>query len=173
LKKAVVAQPHHFGIDDAAVAFLTYRHSDVAYNWGRKYQNRHQRCLHCTKEKTLISARLYRYGPALLMMALIFFFSSLPGDLVDDISGPFDGLWRKVGHVVGYALLAFAFRHALGPHRYAGRLTILAAALYAVTDELHQAFTPGRGPSVWDVALDTAAAAGAVLLWHYFQNKQR
>jgi VanZ family protein len=35
----------------------------------------------------------------------------------------------------------------------------VAATLYAVTDELHQAFVPGRTPSVGDGVADAAGAA--------------
>ena len=38
------------------------------------------------------------------------------------------------------------------------------AALYAVTDEFHQSFVPGRYPDVRDVLVDTAGALVAVLL---------
>ena len=58
-----------------------------------------------------------------------------------------------------YAVLAALWRPALGGVWAPLALALLTASL----DELRQLFTPGRGGSVYDVLLDSAAA-GAVLL---------
>jgi VanZ family protein len=81
---------------------------------------------------------------------------------------------RKTGHVSEYAVLALLVLWALrksaeqpGPWspRHA-RLALLIAALYAMSDEIHQSFVPSRQGSIWDVALDSAgAAAGLILCW--------
>jgi VanZ family protein len=78
-------------------------------------------------------------------------------------------LVRKCGHVFEYfvfGLLLFrAFRATThgGATRWA--LNALAiAAIFAASDEFHQTFVPSRGASIWDVLLDTAAAALAVVL---------
>ena len=42
-------------------------------------------------------------------------------------------------------------------------LSLLICLLYAASDELHQAFVPGRGPQISDVALDFAGAATGIL----------
>lgn len=42
-------------------------------------------------------------------------------------------------------------------------------ALYAVSDEIHQAFVPNRGPSVWDVMIDTTGAAFGLILIYSFK----
>ena len=36
-----------------------------------------------------------------------------------------------------------------------GRIALFLAAVFAASDEFHQSFVPSRGPSVWDVLLDT------------------
>ena len=41
---------------------------------------------------------------------------------------------------------------------------LLAAAVYAASDEIHQAFVPGRGPAVTDVLLDSAGALCGILI---------
>ncbi len=47
------------------------------------------------------------------------------------------------------------------------------AAAYAVTDEIHQAFVPGRQAQVGDVLIDTAGAAlGIAALWLYGRRKK-
>lgn len=60
---------------------------------------------------------------------------------------------KKGGHMVGYGLLALAFWHALEWKSDRRWLAWLLTVLYAVTDEIHQAYVPGRNPSVWDVVI--------------------
>jgi len=129
-----------------------------------------------------------RWGPALAVMLAIFWFSSIPAAQVSQAAGPVIARaprtlpavlptvpplrisWLKVGHAAGYALLGAAYLHAAGPvRRRAGLWAVLAAALYAVSDEFHQQFVPGRGAGMTDVLLDTASAAGAVLTFRLIQ----
>ena len=55
--------------------------------------------------------------------------------------------------MVGYGLLALSFWFALEWKREKRWLAWLLAVLYAITDEFHQAYVPGRNPSVWDVVI--------------------
>jgi VanZ family protein len=82
---------------------------------------------------------------------------------------------RKTGHVVEYAILGALIwrarrRQAGGDNgawsRREAALAVVLAALYAVTDELHQHFVPGRLGSAWDVLIDTLGAAlGLAAVW--------
>lgn len=70
-----------------------------------------------------------------------------------------DHLLRKTAHFGIYAvlggLLCFA---SLGFEKTKVRHlwhTLLVGTIYAASDELHQAFVPGRGPAVTDVLLDS------------------
>lgn len=65
---------------------------------------------------------------------------------------------------MGYGLLSISFWHALKwEKKYTGWAWLLAV-LYAVTDEIHQSFIPGRHPSPLDVIFFDATGA-AVALW--------
>lgn len=108
---------------------------------------------------------LWRWGPALAFMAAIFVASGIPnlGPLPANTSD-------KVAHFVAYGLLgallarAFAGTVWAGYTRHTVRQAWVIATLYAVTDELHQAFVPGRTPSVGDWVADAMGAAlGAVV----------
>jgi VanZ family protein len=82
---------------------------------------------------------------------------------------------RKVAHLTEYALLAGLVWRAFRSQDIADRLswswkhalqTILVVALYAASDELHQAFVPNREASAVDVLIDTAGAAGGLfIIW--------
>ncbi|WKZ49781.1 MAG: VanZ family protein [Anaerolineales bacterium] len=104
---------------------------------------------------------LKRWLPALLMMALIFGFSSIPSTAMPEF-GRLDFSIKKFGHALGYGLLAHAYLRGLDGKRL--WLAWSMALAYAALDEFHQSFVPGRGPSVWDVLLfdNLGALAG---LW--------
>lgn len=101
---------------------------------------------------------LIRWGPAIIMMIVIFAFSSLPSNEIPDL-GHLNLSVKKGGHMVGYALLAQAFLWGMGKERPSAVLWAwLFAVLYAITDEIHQAFVPGRGAWVVDVGIDALGA---------------
>ncbi len=73
------------------------------------------------------------------------------------------------GHLVGYALLAFLLYWALygsflGWDLKAARNTFIIGVLYAVSDELHQVFVPGRHASAADVGINAAGILMALLV---------
>jgi VanZ family protein len=82
---------------------------------------------------------------------------------------------RKAAHLTEYAVLAALWWRALrrpvrrDPRPWSWPVAgqaLLASALWAAADEIHQAFTLTRGASVRDVALDAAGATlGLFLLW--------
>ena len=119
-------------------------------------------------------------------MGVIFFMSAMPGDVSGEQSGlivtcllgmirflfgaeaassvsvdTIGFIVRKTAHMTEYAVLFLLYRRALalsGAHH--PRLTALVmSAGYAATDEWHQGFVAGRGPSPVDVGIDTLGAA--------------
>jgi VanZ family protein len=82
---------------------------------------------------------------------------------------------RKGAHLTEYAVLTLLLWRALRkPRRGDARpwqwsqagLALGLTALYAASDELHQLFVPSRQGSIWDVLLDTAGGALALVgLW--------
>lgn len=73
---------------------------------------------------------------------------------------------RKAAHVTIYAGLGGLLLWALNAHWKLSRNLALCAVVfscvYAVSDEVHQAFNPGRSGEVRDVALDTFGASVGV-----------
>ena len=123
-------------------------------------------------------------------MVFIFVQSALPGDLsgaesnvvvqaIVRLTGA-DGaalsfFVRKAAHFTEYAVLGglltvcvkdFAARRAAAAPGF-GRFFLPAwgiGALYAVTDEIHQAFVPERACAVMDMGIDAAGVACGVLI---------
>ncbi len=114
--------------------------------------------------------RFGRWLPALTMMLAIWMFSSLPSRALPDFNWA-DLLVKKGGHMTGYALLAWSYCHALQDRPRGKRRCWLALGLvflYALSDEWHQGFVPGRHASGWDVLIDTTG--GGLFLWWYVRH---
>lgn len=108
-----------------------------------------------------------RWLPPLIWMGLIFAMSAQPSP--PQLPEPLlDLLLKKAGHMVGYAVLAWLYLRALrGCGSTFNRAYLFSLALsvaYAVTDELHQAFVPGRHASAVDVCIDGLGATLALAL---------
>ena len=104
-------------------------------------------------------------------MGVIFFFSSIPGDNFLSWTDVLDLLVSKGGHMIGYGLLAVTYLKGIEPTTpRAYRLAWGLAVLYGISDELHQAFVPGRGNSIWDVGIDAAGALIGLLIWRFFKR---
>jgi VanZ family protein len=109
-----------------------------------------------------LSVFLRRWGPALVMMLLIFIFSSLPSTSVPGF-GKFEFSVKKGGHALGYLLLGRAYLTGFRPRKAAAWFALGMCILYAITDEIHQSFVPGRSPRVLDVGIDTIGALVGLL----------
>ena len=124
-------------------------------------------------------------------MAFIFMMSAMPGDVSGEQSGfvteliekaltfvlgaqtagriladALETVVRKCAHMGEYAVLFWLWAHALSVSgaRRPARTALAVCVLYAASDEFHQCFSDGRGPSPVDVMIDTVGAAIALLL---------
>lgn len=110
-------------------------------------------------------------------MVAIFVVSGIPS--LDSGLGRWDLILRKIAHVVEFGLLTvFYWRSATATWPDARWRKVLVscfagAVLYAISDEFHQSFVPGRGPSAWDVCIDAAGAAvAAVTIGAYARKRE-
>jgi VanZ family protein len=112
------------------------------------------------------SAWLRYWLPPLAVAAALFVQSSLPAPTLLPLTG-----FRasdKAAHAAVYGLLAWllfrAFRGARGMTLVAAaRRAFLLAALYGITDELHQGLVPSRSMDLADWLADAAGAATVFL----------
>ena len=85
------------------------------------------------------------------------------------------GLLRKVAHFTEFACLGGLFTWLFSMLRRPAWLALGCGFLAACVDETIQIFVPDRGPSVFDVGIDTAGVAVGVtllLLLHQIKRKQ-
>jgi hypothetical protein len=104
--------------------------------------------------------------PTIGYCLLIFVLSSISNDVY--MPSPF-GV-DKVVHFVEYGVLGFLLARLItnaqsGFSRvFLLCLVVILATLYGISDEVHQAFVPGRNASPWDVAADgLGGLMGAVI----------
>ena len=69
---------------------------------------------------------------------------------------------RKVAHASEYTLLGFLLMGAFQGKK--GR-ALLTGALYAVSDEVHQLFVPGRSGQIMDVMIDSSGVILGILIF--------
>jgi len=104
---------------------------------------------------------------------MIFYFSSLGhASLSSDVA--VDWVSRKAAHVFVFATLAFLVCAACRwvGWRWPAAVGLLAAALYGVSDEVHQSFVVGRSPLATDVLIDTLGALLGVLAWRWLVSRR-
>jgi VanZ family protein len=99
----------------------------------------------------------------------IFYLSSIPS--LNSGWGIWDLVARKMAHITEFGILTVLVARALRKTVQNWLVTrvlvfsAVAALLYAVSDEIHQSFVPGRGPSFGDVLIDGCGIMLAVLIY--------
>jgi VanZ family protein len=111
------------------------------------------------------SAALRLWAPVVAWAAVIFALSSV-SDLGTGL-GTWDLVLRKLAHAAEFAVLGALLLRAVGAERTAFALGVA----YAISDELHQLFVPGRVGSVWDVLIDAVGVAVGIALWRRFDRR--
>jgi VanZ family protein len=104
--------------------------------------------------------------PVVAWAALIFAFSAVP-DLGTGL-GTWDFVLRKLAHTTEYAILGALLVRATGRIGTAFALGVL----YAISDEFHQVFVPGRHGAPLDVAIDAVGVAVGIALWQSSRSRR-
>ncbi len=76
----------------------------------------------------------------------------------------------KVVHLIEYGLLAILWNRGLSRSttwgsRVVGIVAVALTVAWGISDEIHQAFVPGRTPRVADVFTNLVGAMAATWLW--------
>jgi VanZ family protein len=118
--------------------------------------------------------RLYYGGPVLVYAGLIFFLSS-QSQFPEELPSFFG--FDKVAHFVEYYIFGWLlYRWFSSPDRVWGRrgvlfMTLFVGICYAVGDEWHQSFVPGRVASFFDALFDAAGIAVAAATYPFIFRK--
>jgi len=111
-------------------------------------------------------------------MAVIFAFSNQAhsGDITEQYFHNYNFAARKCAHMFEYFVLYLLLRHStsLTCIRSKSYIPFCLTVSYAMTDEFHQCFVPGRSATYKDVMVDSLGAFIAwalVLLWQELRSR--
>lgn len=123
------------------------------------------------KTQTINNPKIGKWLPVFLWAGVIFFFSSLPQQKVTETFFT-DFLIKKFAHISEYAIL-FALTFRAAEKKFL--ITFILVILYSISDEIHQAFVPGRSSKISDVFIFDLAGANiaAFCLWKLQQIRPR
>lgn len=114
------------------------------------------------------SPRWLYWLPAIVWMVVIFTFSSHPVIQTSSIDWQ-DFFVKKTAHFIEYSILTGLYIFALGlttnwSWKKIVLLSCLFSIVYAISDEFHQSFVPGREPKIRDVFIDGLGTLSVGLL---------
>lgn len=112
-----------------------------------------------------------RWLPPLLWAGVIIFATSTPADLVPKQVTPFDKAVHFSLYAVLGVLLSRRMSEVIGAWRGALLAVVLAIA-FAVVDEWHQQFIPGRSAERADVLADSLGALAGALLYALYSSRR-
>ncbi len=121
----------------------------------------------------------WRFALPILIMILIWCFSAQNNTESDGISIPLatllgleNGVLRKIAHFTIYLILGvslvFAFK-SLKPKQFPEFkpliISLVIATIYAMLDEYHQSFIPGRDGNPADILIDSLGALAGICVF--------
>ncbi len=89
--------------------------------------------------------------PVIIWAGLIFYLSSVP-DLKTSLETFWDTILRKIAHMVEYGIFFLLLARAMKKPLI---WPVILSILYAISDEFHQSFVPGRNMALLDVYFDS------------------
>lgn len=118
---------------------------------------------------------LWFWLPPLAWMGTLFYLSAQPD--IPCPPGPLlQKLYERGGHALGYAILAWLYLRALRRTIHNGVVLRLVSAglavIYALSDEYHQTFVPGRSGELADLLADGMGICGAMLLSWWLERRR-
>ncbi len=116
----------------------------------------------------VIKQKIFLYFPVIVWCGLIFALSNR-STISTAESYAIDFAIKKLAHFIEYFILGvFVYRATKNIW-----ISILFCITYAISDEFHQSFIPGREPRGRDVIIDSLGSITAVIAWNKLSQKTR
>ncbi len=109
---------------------------------------------------------IFLYVPVIIWCGLIFAVSNRPTISTVD-SYAIDFALKKLAHFIEYFILGVLVYRATKNIW----ISIIFCITYAISDEFHQSFIPGREPRGRDVIIDSLGSITAVITWNKLSQK--
>ncbi len=117
---------------------------------------------------------LYYQLPAIFFMMAIFFQSSLSHFSAPDLGFK---LQDKFAHIAEFIVFSFflrryfVFNKKIELQKKWYLLTLIIGSLYAISDEIHQSFVPGRTSDIYDVLADIIGVLFVINMYQFLNKK--
>ena len=93
---------------------------------------------------------------------------NMPEPEKEDVVDRIESIVRKVAHYSIYTLVGILLMSLMSTFKMKEldrvAVSLIVGVIYAATDEIHQAFVPGRGPLVTDVILDSIGVLTGIFI---------
>ena len=94
-------------------------------------------------------------------------YNNLEQEEKDQVSDRTEKIIRKIAHFSIYTLVGLLLMGLLSTYKIKENwrimVSVLLGVIYAISDEIHQGFTPGRSPRIADVYIDTLGVILGIL----------
>lgn len=98
-----------------------------------------------------------------------FFNSDISSYDLENIVNTFQPITRKIAHLTLYTMGGFLIYNFIYRFRFNKNkkivLSLIIGVLYAMTDEIHQYFVPGRSSKVFDVLIDSTGIILGIIIF--------
>ena len=93
---------------------------------------------------------------------------NMPEPEKENVIDRIESIIRKIAHYSIYTLVGILLMSLMSTYKIKEldriAVSLIVGVIYAVTDEIHQAFVPGRGPLVTDVILDSIGVLTGIFI---------
>lgn len=114
--------------------------------------------------------------PVIAWMIVIFIGSSI-GNVPRVGDKATDGVVHRAAHVLEFAILGALLLRAIGKNNPITKrdaiVTLIGVALYGMSDEFHQRYTPGRSSEGLSVLFDVAGGAFGMWIYRHWTMRQQ
>ena len=90
------------------------------------------------------------------------------GNQREEVIDRIESVIRKIAHFSIYTLVGFLLMSLMSTYKIKEinqiGTSLIIGVIYASTDEIHQAFIPGRGPQITDVMLDSLGVLTGIFI---------
>lgn len=72
---------------------------------------------------------------------------------------------RKIAHFMEYLILGILVTNVFNVHGKKQYISIIVCIIYAISDEIHQLFVPGRSCQIFDMFIDSLGSSTGTLIF--------
>lgn len=80
---------------------------------------------------------------------------------------------RKLAHFTEYFILGLLVYNLIYSNQKKAYFAIIICVLYAISDEIHQLFVPGRSCQVLDVIIDSSGSLLGIILLYIYKYRHK